>query len=402
MSDALFRNNVQHFREELQDLADLIVLDEAHIMLKNKTNAVFKALMGVKTLRRICLTGSPFQNNLFEYFRMASYIRPGVLGKSEKSFEKEYVIPIQEGVSTDATEEAKLRADECMDEIQRILDPFVHRKGPSVLLEELPPMQQGKFQMMSLGKLLFSFLLAIAILRLVVLHTRQTKLQRRLGGIYKQSQKSSDRDVNNFLHMYATLRPIYNHPGTLLFRETKAPLKEKKVEDSLRLLNEANTMTPSANFDNETPTIVIKTEPIESGSVPQPVETAEKKDPDDISIIELLSDSEEEELEKEFESEIEETPQVWWSSVEKKINKDEMKNIENGNKVVLLLHILTHACQLNEKVVLFSQCLKVCVFQSGICFMNCTPHNLSFLSFRHWTTLLLFLQSKIGLVKFLP
>jgi SNF2 family DNA or RNA helicase len=54
---------------------DVIVLDEAHMMLKKKSNEIFKVLDGVATPRRICLTGSPFQNNLFEYFRMASYVR---------------------------------------------------------------------------------------------------------------------------------------------------------------------------------------------------------------------------------------------------------------------------------------------------------------------------------------
>ncbi|KAL3943890.1 MAG: hypothetical protein SGBAC_002048 [Bacillariaceae sp.] len=353
MSDALFRNNVKDFKEELQDLADVIVLDEAHIMLKNKSNAVFKALMGVKTLRRICLTGSPFQNNLFEYFRMASYIRPGVLGNSERSFEKEYVVPVLEGVSTDATDEAKKRADESMNEIQEILEPFVHRKDAAVLLEELPPMQQ------------------------VVLHTSQTKLQRRLNGAYKRFQKSSgDIHTNNFLHMYNTLRTVHNHPGTLLFREKKTLPKENKAGDSMPALpanlNRSKTasMNSSMGLDNgptanvnelEAPKIVIKKEPMESSSVPPPVAMTEKKDPDNISIIELLSDSEEEEAEPEKDVTIETigTPQLWWSSVANKINKDEMKKIENGNKVVLLLHILTHAYRLNEKVVLFSQCLKV-------------------------------------------
>ncbi|CAJ1961919.1 unnamed protein product [Cylindrotheca closterium] len=364
MSDALFRNNVKVSKEELQDLADVIFLDEAHTMLKNKSNAVFKALMGVKTARRICLTGSPFQNNLFEYFRMASYIRPGVLGNSERVFEKKYVVPIQEGVSTDATGEAKKKADESMNEIQGILEPYVHRKDAGVLLEELPPMQQ------------------------VVLHTRQTKLQRRLNGAYKRFQKSSDKDVNNFLHMYNSLRTVHNHPGTLLFRQTKTRPKEKKTTDSMPVLattlnNDAKSgnTSSSTGLDNgpttnvnelEIPKMVIKIEPMDSSSIHQPMEMAEKKDPDDISIIELLSDSEEEEPEpdEEVPSEIETTPQRWWSSVANKINNDEMRKIENGNKIVLLLHILTHAYQLNEKVVLFSQCLKTLDYISSVLAIN--------------------------------
>ena len=176
--------------------------------------------------------------------------------------------------------------------------------------------------------------------------------------------------------MYNSLRTVHNHPGTLLFRETKTRPKEKKTADSMPVLaanlNNARScnISSSACLDNgpttnvnelETAKVVIKTEPMDSSSVPHPVETAEKNAPDDISIIELLSDSDEEEPEpdEEVASEAAATPQLWWSSVANKINKDEMKKIENGNKVVLLLHILTHAYQLNEKVVVFSQCLKV-------------------------------------------
>lgn len=176
--------------------------------------------------------------------------------------------------------------------------------------------------------------------------------------------------------MYNSLRPVHNHPGTLLFRGRKTRPKENKVGDSMPALpanlngSKAASMNSSTGLDNgptanvnelEAPKIMIKKEPMQSSSVPPLVTMTEKKDPDDISIIELLSDSEEEEPEPEKDVTIGTagTPQLWWSSVANKINKDEMKKIENGNKVVLLLHILTHAYQLNEKVVLFSQCLKV-------------------------------------------
>lgn len=145
MSDALFRRCSKDCQEELNDRCDVIFLDEAHTMLKNR-NATFKALNAVKTKRRICLTGSPFQNNLLEYFRMASYIRPGILGLKEGDFEKNYAKPIESGLSKDATEEEKKKSDETMNEIQAILERYVNRKDASVLLEELPPMQQGTYQ----------------------------------------------------------------------------------------------------------------------------------------------------------------------------------------------------------------------------------------------------------------
>jgi len=70
-----------------------VVIDEGHIMLKNNKSGISKALSSIKTPRRIALTGTPLQNNLIEYYRMAEWIRPGCLG-TEAEFEKKYVSKI--------------------------------------------------------------------------------------------------------------------------------------------------------------------------------------------------------------------------------------------------------------------------------------------------------------------
>ena len=43
--------------------ADVVVVDEAHLALSNRSNVLYKALECIETKRRILLTGSPFQNN---------------------------------------------------------------------------------------------------------------------------------------------------------------------------------------------------------------------------------------------------------------------------------------------------------------------------------------------------
>ena len=70
---------------------DILVLDEAHTMLKNHNTKTFKKLQMVKTKRRLCLTGTPIQNNLTEYYLLLEFVRPGVVGvKSILQFKKAY------------------------------------------------------------------------------------------------------------------------------------------------------------------------------------------------------------------------------------------------------------------------------------------------------------------------
>jgi transcriptional regulator ATRX len=71
---------------------DVLVLDEAHTMLKNSNNKVYKVLSAVKTMRRILLTGTPLQNNVTEYFRMIQFAKPGAIYgiTNEAEFEREF------------------------------------------------------------------------------------------------------------------------------------------------------------------------------------------------------------------------------------------------------------------------------------------------------------------------
>ena len=75
----------------------VVVLDEAHLMLKNNRSEISKALVSLQTKRRIALTGTPLQNNLKEYYRMADWIKPGCLG-TDSSFESKFANPIMESL----------------------------------------------------------------------------------------------------------------------------------------------------------------------------------------------------------------------------------------------------------------------------------------------------------------
>lgn len=242
---------------------DILVLDEAHLMLANRNNVIYKALSNIQTKRRLLLTGSPFQNNALEYYRMIHYMRPGVLDTSETLFEREFARPINSGMPSDATPAEKLECNLKSKQLKNILAPYVHRKDSTVLQETLPPMQQ------------------------VILHVRQTKLQ---SNLYKALKRFEERKgITSYLTRYQLAKPIHNHPACLLMKASQAA--EEDSDDS---------------------------------------DTKEKR--------------------------------MWFDKKVQKIGEDKMKAVEKGNKVVMLLHILTHSDLIGDKVVVFANCIKTLDF----------------------------------------
>jgi transcriptional regulator ATRX len=185
LSDSLFTRLMgqDEFKDRLQ--CDILVLDEAHTTLSNKSNASYKALSNVKTPRRIALTGSPVQNNLLEYYMMVNWIRPNIFGMTESMFDKTFVIPITQGMASDASKIAVYNSMSQSKLLNEMLLPYVQRKDATELMKDLPPMQQ------------------------VVLHIRQSRMQCRLYRYFQKFQKTPDGDsYKNFFSMVRNIRII--------------------------------------------------------------------------------------------------------------------------------------------------------------------------------------------------
>lgn len=65
----------------------LLLCDEGH-RLKNCENLTYNALMGLKTSRRVLLSGTPIQNDLTEYYSLIHFVNPGMLGTRTVNFIK--------------------------------------------------------------------------------------------------------------------------------------------------------------------------------------------------------------------------------------------------------------------------------------------------------------------------
>ena len=171
---------------------DIVVLDEVHSMLKSPTTNIFKVLSGLKTKLRLGLTGSPIQNNLYEYYRMASWVRPDCLG-TEASFTRKYHDPIMNGMAADCTELQAETQEKVTRELHGILEAFVHRRDADVLKKDLPFLQE------------------------TIIHVRQSKVQAKLYREFRKYQHIMDN--KNFFKQYHALRPVSNHPACLISQE---------------------------------------------------------------------------------------------------------------------------------------------------------------------------------------
>ena len=111
-------------------------------MLKTNTSLIYKVLDASKAKLRLALTGTPLQNNLLEYFRMANWVRPNCLG-TESKFSQKYEKPIMIGMAADCTPADASTQEQLSSELHGILSEFVHRCGAEVLAKELPFFQEA-------------------------------------------------------------------------------------------------------------------------------------------------------------------------------------------------------------------------------------------------------------------
>jgi len=116
---------------------DLIICDEGHI-LKNDETILVKSISQIKTKRRIVLTGTPLQNNLKEYYCMASFVKPNLLG-SKKEFTNRFANPINNGQHKDSTHEDVLIMKRRASVLHRQLSGIVDRKDFEIIRAYLPP-----------------------------------------------------------------------------------------------------------------------------------------------------------------------------------------------------------------------------------------------------------------------
>ncbi|MFN3664831.1 MAG: SNF2-related protein [Sediminibacterium sp.] len=108
---------------------DYVVLDESQA-IKNPSSKVTKAASLIKAKNRLCLSGTPLQNNTFDIYAQMNFLNPGMLGSVE-FFKQEFSIPID-----------KFGEKEQKDHLRKLLFPFILRRTKEQVAKDLPEKQE--------------------------------------------------------------------------------------------------------------------------------------------------------------------------------------------------------------------------------------------------------------------
>jgi non-specific serine/threonine protein kinase len=109
----------------LQILFDYVVLDESQA-IKNPSSKVTKAATLLTAKNRICMSGTPLQNNTFDIFAQMNFLNPGLLGSME-FFRNEFATPIDKFGETEQKEH-----------LRKLLFPFILRRTKEQVAKDLP------------------------------------------------------------------------------------------------------------------------------------------------------------------------------------------------------------------------------------------------------------------------
>jgi len=116
------RSDIQLFTATL---FDYVILDESQA-IKNPASKVTRAACLLTAKNRLCMSGTPLQNNTFDIFAQMNFLNPGMLGSIE-FFRNEFAIPID-----------KFGEKDQKDHLRKLLFPFILRRTKEQVAKDLP------------------------------------------------------------------------------------------------------------------------------------------------------------------------------------------------------------------------------------------------------------------------
>lgn len=104
---------------------DYVVLDESQA-IKNPQSKVAKAACLLQSKHRLCMSGTPLQNNTFDVYAQINFLNPGMLGSVE-NFRNDFATPID-----------KFGEKEQKEHLRKLLFPFILRRTKEQVAKDLP------------------------------------------------------------------------------------------------------------------------------------------------------------------------------------------------------------------------------------------------------------------------
>ncbi len=104
---------------------DYVILDESQA-IKNPGSKVARAACLLTAKNRLCMSGTPLQNNTFDIYAQMNFLNPGLLGSVE-FFRNEFANPID-----------KFGEPEQKDHLRKLLYPFILRRTKEQVAKDLP------------------------------------------------------------------------------------------------------------------------------------------------------------------------------------------------------------------------------------------------------------------------
>jgi Superfamily II DNA/RNA helicases, SNF2 family len=108
---------------------DYLLLDESQA-IKNPASKVTRAASLLNAKHRLCMSGTPLQNNTFDIYAQMNFLNPGMLGSIE-FFRQEFAIPID-----------KLGEADRKEHLRKLLYPFILRRTKEQVAKDLPEKQE--------------------------------------------------------------------------------------------------------------------------------------------------------------------------------------------------------------------------------------------------------------------
>ncbi len=198
--------------EEMSELPwHMVVLDEAQA-IKSPDAKATKAVCQLNTRHRLCLSGTPIENNLEELWSQFAFLMPGLLG-DRRSFAKRFRTPIEK--REDNTRRLQL--------VRRI-KPFILRRTKSEVAKDLPPKH--------------------TILRRITLSTAQRELYETIRAtLYDRvreqiAQHSLAKSRIVVLDALLKLRQVCCDPRLVKLEAARQVLASAKLDDLMEMLGE--------------------------------------------------------------------------------------------------------------------------------------------------------------------